>query len=41
MKSATLDDQGVYSCTVVDHSENTKTKSKFVRVMEKDEPFLR
>ncbi|XP_059087174.1 vascular endothelial growth factor receptor 1-like [Tigriopus californicus] len=38
---ATLDDQGSYVCEVTDHSENRQRKSEFVRILEKEEPFLR
>lgn len=38
---ATLDDQGSYVCEVTDHSENRQSKGEFVRILEKEEPFLR
>ena len=38
---ATKDDQGTYSCTVVDHSYNTQTKSEFIRILEEQESYLR
>ena len=38
---ASLDDQGSYECKVVDHSGNSQAKSEFVRILEKEEPFLR
>ena len=38
---ATKDDQGIYSCTVVDHSYNTQTKSEFIRILEEQESYLR
>ena len=38
---ATKDDQGIYSCTVVDHSHNTQTKSEFIRILEEQESYLR
>ena len=31
---STKDDQGLYECTIVDHSGNTKTKTEFIRVLE-------
>ena len=41
VRKATKDDQGTYSCTVVDHSYNTQTKSEFIRILEEQESYLR
>ncbi len=41
VRDATLEDQGSYACGVRDHSHNTKVSREFVRVVERDEPFLR
>ncbi len=41
IRDATKDDQGAYECRVTDHSGNTKSRSEFVRVADRDEPFLR
>jgi hypothetical protein len=41
IKRATKDDQGLYECKVEDHSGNRKKKTEFIRVLEKEEPYIR
>jgi hypothetical protein len=41
IRGSILDDQGSYSCEVEDHSGNRQKKSEFVRVLEKEQPYLR
>ena len=35
-----MEDQGTYTCTVMDHAGNKQSKSQFVRILEGDEPRL-
>jgi hypothetical protein len=41
IRRATKDDQGLYECKVQDHSGNTRTKTEFIRILEKEEPYIR
>ena len=41
VRKATQKDQGTYTCSVEDHSGNKKSKSEFVPVLKKEQPFLR
>jgi hypothetical protein len=41
IKKATKDDQGLYECTVEDHSGNRKKKTEFIRILEREEPYIR
>ena len=35
------EDQGSYACLVIDHSDNKKVRREFVRILEREESFLR
>ena len=37
---STRDDQGSYTCTVTDHSNNKQKKHQFVQILEADQPRL-
>ena len=41
VRRATQKDQGTYTCSVEDHSGNKKSKSEFIPVLKKEQPFLR
>ena len=41
MNNVDKEDQGSYACLVIDHSDNKKVRREFVRILDREESFLR